>query len=126
MFVLELALLAQILAPTLATPDAAVDPTPAATQTKTQTKASKRPAPEPLTYIGEPHRGPVPWVAGEPATRAGKKLLALAETIENTRTDTIYSHRTKVRRKAGIYHFDCSGMINWMLARVSKRALATL
>lgn len=89
-------------------------------------RASGRPAPTPLEVVGRPKSGSVAWDAGEPATRASEKLLELLETIEDTRTDTLYSHRTKVRRKQGIYHFDCSGMVNWMLERVSPKAYETL
>jgi hypothetical protein len=86
---------------------------------------TQRPAPEALATTGPASSNP-PWQAGSPATRAGKKLLELAATIEATRTDTVYSHRTHVRSKDGVYHFDCSGMINWMLARVAKRALESI
>lgn len=89
-------------------------------------RASSRPAPTPFVYTGKPRPGPVQWQAGEPATRASKKLLELTETIEDTRTDTVYSHRTKVRRKQGIFHFDCSGMMNWMLGRIAPNAYETL
>lgn len=60
------------------------------------------------------------------ATKAATKLLELADAIDRSRTDTAYSHATKVRRKQGIYHFDCSGMINWMLERVAPTALASV
>jgi hypothetical protein len=88
--------------------------------------AGTRPPPEPFTYTGAPEQRAVRWSPGAPATGASEKLIGLAEHIEDTRTDTVYSHSTKVRRKQGVYHFDCSGMINWMLKRVSKRALETL
>lgn len=61
-----------------------------------------------------------------PATAAASALLELADEIDRTRTSTTYSHATKVRRRQGIYHFDCSGMMNWMLARVAPTALAKL
>ncbi|MFO7564087.1 MAG: hypothetical protein R6X02_15685 [Enhygromyxa sp.] len=89
-------------------------------------QASSRPPPQPFVELGRAAAGPVQWDPGEPATRASKKLLALIESIDATRTDTLYSHRTKVRRKSGVFHFDCSGMINWMLARVGPKALATI
>jgi hypothetical protein len=89
-------------------------------------RTSSRPAPQPFVVVGEPKSGPVAWDAGEPATRASKKLLELVDSIDATRTDTAYSHGTRVRRKAGVYHFDCSGMINWMLERVALTALETL
>ncbi|WP_146156415.1 hypothetical protein [Enhygromyxa salina] len=88
--------------------------------------ASTRPGPEPFTYTSEARGGAVQWDPGAPATKATEKLLDLAEAIDDTRTDTTYSHSTRVRRKEGLYHFDCSGMLNWMLARVDKKALETL
>ena len=81
---------------------------------------------EPFVYTGESIDSAVRFAPGAPATRATQKLMALAESIEQTRTDTEYTHATRVRRKEGVYHFDCSGMLNWMLARVSKRSLEAL
>jgi hypothetical protein len=89
-------------------------------------RASSRPEPRPFEYLGEATPGPVRWDIGAPATKASKKLLELTQSIDATRTDTLYSHRTRVRRKDGIYHFDCSGMINWMLERVAETSLETI
>jgi hypothetical protein len=89
-------------------------------------RASGRPAPQPFDLTGNPSSGPVQWDAGTPGTRASKKLFELTQTIEATQTDTVYSHRTRVRRKEGIYHFDCSGMINWMLERIAPKPLETI
>jgi hypothetical protein len=94
--------------------------------------SSTRPPPEAFTLISEADDdddaslAPAGWDPGTPATRASQRLLELAQHIDATRTDTAYSHSTKVRRKDGIYHFDCSGMINWMLERVDERALAAI
>ncbi len=119
MFVLALLLLAQT--PSFADLTQLVE-----VETSTPSSKSGRPAPRPFTIIGTPAADPVAWVAGAPATRASTKLLALTETIDDTRTDTLYSHRTKVRRKQGVFHFDCSGMVNWMLERVAPKAYETL
>lgn len=89
-------------------------------------RSSSRPTPQPFVINGSPKPDSVQWDPGAPATRASKKLLELVEAIDSTRTDTAYSHSTRVRRKQGVYHFDCSGMINWMLERVAPKALATL
>lgn len=89
-------------------------------------KTSVRPAPQPFVYISKPPIGSPQWDLGQPATKASNKLLELTRTIDATRTDTLYSHRTKVRRKDGLYHFDCSGMVNWMLEHVAPKALATI
>jgi hypothetical protein len=88
--------------------------------------SSTRPPPEAFTLTAEADidsLASTTWDVGTPATRASRRLLELAEEIDATRTDTVYSHATKVRRKDGLYHFDCSGMINWMLERVNERAL---
>jgi hypothetical protein len=92
-------------------------------------QANDRPSPEPFVYIDTPREAAehsLHWDPGAPATKAAQKLLDLVEQIDATRTDTTYAHSTKVRRKQGIYHFDCSGMINWLLPQVAKSALATL
>lgn len=94
--------------------------------------AQSRPTPTPLEPVGnaaatsrdQPES--VPWRPGEPGTRASAKLLALVETVDDTKTETAYSHRTTVRLKAGQFLFDCSGMVNWMLERVAKQAYASL
>jgi hypothetical protein len=90
------------------------------------TPSSTRPPPEAFTLTDETGLVSISWDHGTPATRASQRLLELAQHIDATRTDTIYSHATKVRRKDGIYHFDCSGMINWMLERVDERALEAI
>lgn len=89
-------------------------------------RAGSWPAPEPFTYTDASADPSLRFDPGAPATRATHKLLELAQTIDRTRTDVVYSHGTRVRQKEGVYHFDCSGMLNWMLKRVSKRALETL
>lgn len=64
--------------------------------------------------------------AHEPATRAARKLLGLVETIDETLVEGAYQHRTRVRRREGIYRWDCSGMMTWMLERVAPRAREAL
>lgn len=87
--------------------------------------SSTRPAPSAVEATGAAYTA-VSFDPGEPATKATAKLLALVDEIDRTRTDTLYTHSTRINRKQGIYHFDCSGMMNWMLARVAKRSLETL
>jgi hypothetical protein len=93
--------------------------------------AATRPPPEAFTLVADAVEigevtAPIAFDPGTPATRASRKLLELAEHIDATATDVSYSHATKVRRKDGVYHFDCSGMINWMLERIDEEALETL
>lgn len=120
---LELALLTQSL---ISAGQLDVDLARAAPLAQTQVKVTVRPGPEPFVYVDGPRGGAQQWDPGAPATRATQKLFDLVEHIDDTRTDTTYKHSTKVRTKQGLYHFDCSGMINWMLARVGKSALETL
>lgn len=89
-------------------------------------RSSTRPPPQPFDYVGEVDYAPPSFTIDPPATKRAQKLYDLAYTIDDTRTDTTYTHGTKVRRREGLYHFDCSGMMNWMLARVSPKALETL
>ena len=87
---------------------------------------STRPPPTAFTYTGRlPNENPG-FAPGQPATKAATKLLELSHEIATTGTDIEYTHSTKVRRSEGLYHFDCSGMMNWMLKRTSKKALAKL
>lgn len=58
----------------------------------------------------------------EPASRPARKLLALKDEIQATMTHTAYEHRTRIRRKEGIYVWDCSAMAGWMLRKVAPRA----
>lgn len=89
-------------------------------------RQSERPSPEAFAYTGPIDDTPASFSPAAPATSAAERLLALADKIDATRTDTQYSHRTRVRRREGLYHFDCSGMMNWMLARVAPKAHAAL
>lgn len=104
---------------------AGVEDESSSSSSQKKTSANTYPSPTPFTYTGAPEQR-VRFDPGAPATKASAKLLALAEEIDATRTDTVYSHGTRVKRKEGKYHFDCSGMLNWMLERVSKRSLETL
>ena len=100
---------------------------PIAAQAVTQAaRAGHWPDYEPFTYTGDPVNAAVSFVPGAPATRATQKLMDLADSIDQSRTDVEYTHSTRVRRKQGVYHFDCSGMLNWMLERVSQRSLDSL
>lgn len=48
-------------------------------------------------------------------------LTKLAE-IERTLVSSKYSHTTRVVPKQGLYEFDCSGMVAWVLRRTAPRA----
>jgi hypothetical protein len=68
----------------------------------------------------------VPADAPGPATSRSHRALALLESVYTTMRDVEYRHATRIDRRAGVYHFDCSGLCNWVLGRVSKTALAAL
>lgn len=101
-----------------------LDPTSA--RAETSSSSSSRPAPTAFVYNGRPPASSLRFAPGQPATKAATELLAMSDEIAKQGTDIEYSHSTKVRRKQGLYHFDCSGMLNWMLKRSSKRALESL
>lgn len=64
--------------------------------------------------------------AMQPATRAAKKVLAIVGKIDDTLTQTKYQHRTVVRRREGVYLWDCSGMADWILRRAAPKARASI
>ncbi|MCA9682404.1 MAG: hypothetical protein KC457_09430 [Myxococcales bacterium] len=122
MAALALALLAPfILTQTL---EAQAAPLDSADELVAQIRAGGRPAPEAFDYQGTARM--VRFDPGQPASRGAEKLLALAKEIEAEATDVTYSHSTSVSRRRGRYHFDCSGMMNWMLERVAPKALETI
>lgn len=61
-----------------------------------------------------------------PATPAAARLIALLEEVEATTRQAAYRHRTTVRRKSGVFLWDCSGMMTWLLARTAPRAREAL
>ncbi|MEM6989620.1 MAG: hypothetical protein AAF721_03960 [Myxococcota bacterium] len=61
-----------------------------------------------------------------PATKAAAKILDLRETITESLTETKYQHRTVVRRREGVFLWDCSGMVAWMLRRAAPAARKAL
>lgn len=58
----------------------------------------------------------------EPATRPARRVLELQASIRASLTRTAYQHRTVVRRREGVYLWDCSGMMAWFLRRVAPVA----
>lgn len=59
-----------------------------------------------------------------PATAAAARILARIRAIEQTTARTRYQHRTFVDPRRGLYFFDCSGMVTWVLeqeAPVSRK-----
>lgn len=50
------------------------------------------------------------------------KILNIIEKIDHNLKQTNYQHNTIVREKTGIYLWDCSGMVNWILKRSFPKA----
>jgi len=61
-----------------------------------------------------------------PATPAAERALSALERVRRRQRTTRYQHHTRVREARGDYRWDCSGMVNWVLARSSRRALRGL
>lgn len=57
--------------------------------------------------------------------RGGAVLLHLLAIREGTRSSR-YAHATDVRPSEGRYHWDCSGMVGWLLRRHAPAAFAAL
>ncbi len=57
-----------------------------------------------------------------PATLRGARTLERLSTIERTMTVTRYEHTTSIDEQRGIYLWDCSGMMAWVLGRTAPRA----
>ncbi len=85
-------------------------------------RAEGRPAPHAFELTGPTDHGELPFTVDLPANSRSEKLMGLVQLIEDTGTDTTYTHSTRVRRREGKFHFDCSGMMNWMLTRVAPKA----
>lgn len=63
---------------------------------------------------------------GAPATAAARRAMAHLDRIERTLRSTAYRHRTRVDERAGLYQFDCSGMVNYVVRPAAPRAFAAL
>ncbi|HEX5033302.1 MAG TPA: hypothetical protein VFW62_02365, partial [bacterium] len=57
---------------------------------------------------------------------ASAKVLADIDLIEKKLKTSIYNPNTKVDLEKGIFEFDCSGMVNWILERSAPVAFAEL
>jgi hypothetical protein len=64
--------------------------------------------------------------AKPPATDAAKKVMATISLIEDKLSSTRYQHFTVVNPKKGIFHWDCSGMVEWILGKAAPKARSVL
>jgi hypothetical protein len=57
-----------------------------------------------------------------PANEAAQKVLDTIALIEEKLTETKYKHKIMVKLGKGIFHWDCSGMADWVLKRSAPKA----
>ncbi|MBI5513581.1 MAG: hypothetical protein HY909_07415 [Deltaproteobacteria bacterium] len=67
-----------------------------------------------------PRSAPAQRVSAEPPA-----VRVVRAVLRNTR-DPRYDHVTRVDEPRGVYHFDCSGMVRWVLDSATPRAEASL
>ncbi|MFH2009830.1 MAG: hypothetical protein ABI333_24765 [bacterium] len=71
------------------------------------------------------HARPRPRLAtkpAKPANRSAAKVVTILGNITRTLKSTRYHHATRVSPKRGVYDWDCSGMVDWILRRSAPRA----
>lgn len=61
-----------------------------------------------------------------PSSDTGRALLVHLREIEASTVSSRYAHRTDVDPHAGRYHWDCSGMVGWLLRRHAPRSFSRL
>ncbi|HJL16868.1 MAG TPA: hypothetical protein RMH99_14485 [Sandaracinaceae bacterium LLY-WYZ-13_1] len=61
-----------------------------------------------------------------PATSAAERVMEVLSRVRRNLRDTRYRHQRRVREHRGQYHFDCSGMVQWVLSRAARRSMVDL
>lgn len=61
-----------------------------------------------------------------PSSDTARALLVHLSEIEASTVSSRYAHRTDVDPHAGRYHWDCSGMVGWLLRRHAPRSFSRL
>jgi hypothetical protein len=59
---------------------------------------------------------------GEPQTPAAARVLKVLDRIGRRLDETRYQHQTVVAEWRGLYAWDCSGMVTWVLERAARGA----
>ena len=62
----------------------------------------------------------------QPATKAAARVMETVALVEQKLTSTRYQHKTVVVLKKGIFWWDCSGMVAWVLGRAAPKARKAL
>jgi hypothetical protein len=60
--------------------------------------------------------------ARAPASASPERILSILNSIDGGLVESRYSHVTRVDSKRGLYEFDCSGMVDWVLRRAAPAA----
>lgn len=92
-------------------------------------RADPSPWPAEWPIVPPPARGPFvvePPRPAEPSTRAAARVLEVLARIRASLRETRYQHRLVVREHAGVYRWDCSLMVGWVLARAAPRSVRHL
>jgi hypothetical protein len=63
-----------------------------------------------------------PHDRGTPATPAAARVLRILDRVDRRLSDTRYQHQTVVAEWRGLYAWDCSGMVTWVLERAARGA----
>jgi hypothetical protein len=60
---------------------------------------------------------------GEPQTPAAERVMRVLRRLERSVRETRYQHQTVVVEWRGLYAWDCSGMVSWVLEQAAPGAL---
>ncbi len=77
---------------------------------------------DPTLTVTPQLRVPSPHDPGEPLSNAGLKIIKLEERMRRRVKQTRYQPQTFLDGETGTFYFDCSGMANWLIKRVSPQA----
>lgn len=86
--------------------------------------------PEEWPIVPAPVVGPLPpappVAQGAPATRAAQRTLELVTGLRGRVRDTSYQHSLAVDERRGVYRWDCSIFVEWVLRRSAPRTVASM
>ncbi|MGE0789005.1 MAG: hypothetical protein AB7S26_25255 [Sandaracinaceae bacterium] len=91
----------------------------------------QRPWPDEWPIILPPVLGPLPAPPPpapptRPATPSAERVMETIRAVRANLRSTRYQHHRVVRERDGVYYWDCSLMVTWMLERAAPRSLATV